>query len=375
MMGVSAVAVLWKLEEHTEAKHRLYRRYLDAWWPIMLQQDWVQRLTYLEAFAGPGEYEDGQPGSPILALRSLLNHSQRSTMNIRRERVTLIFMEKDKARAAHLEGLIAAEFGPLDQLPCDVRVEPGADATCDVARLLTKADAWGHPILAVLDSWSNVVVPFEEVARIGANPASEVLVTFGPNWFQRHNGLNQDLIDRVFGTRERWAGRSRGRSTFTDWHSWLTAYRLALGEGGFKHQLAFEVRPASGTPLYLVYGTDHRRGVEVFKDAMWIVDRRDGMAYRDPRCSTALPGEEQLALFGGAEADERVSPELRYLVSERIKAAPLTLDELRDWVLLETAQWRSKDARAAVLELREDKHLHYSPEGRLNGRTKLSWIS
>src|SRR5680860_872519 len=101
MMGVSAVAVLWKLEEHTEAKHRLYRRYLDAWWPIMLQQDWVQRLTYLEAFAGPGEYEDGQPGSPILALRSLLNHSQRSTMNIRRERVTLIFMEKDKARAAH----------------------------------------------------------------------------------------------------------------------------------------------------------------------------------------------------------------------------------------------------------------------------------
>ena len=123
------MGLLWKLEEHTEAKHRLYTRYLDAWWPIFLQQNWVARVTYLEAFSGPGEYEGGQPGSPIYALRSLLNHKQRSTMHVRRDRVTLIFMEKDEARAAHLEGLIVKEFGPLDQLPCDVQVKAGADAT------------------------------------------------------------------------------------------------------------------------------------------------------------------------------------------------------------------------------------------------------
>jgi hypothetical protein len=70
-----------------------------------------------------------------------------------------------------------------------------------------------------------------------------------------------------------------------------------------------------------------------------------------------------------------VSPELRFLVAQRIKAGSLTLDELRNWVLLETAQWRSKDARAAVLELYNDKHLLYEPAGRLNGATRLSWIS
>jgi hypothetical protein len=261
-------------------------------------------------------------------------------------------------------------------LPCEVHIEGGADATCDVVRLLTKYKAWGHPILAILDSWSNVVVPFEDVSRIGANPSSEVIVTFGPNWFQRRNGLNQDLIDRVFGNRERWAGSGRsGSSTFAAWQSWLTAYQAALGDAGFRHQLAFEVRPATGTPLYLVFGTDHARGVEVFKDAMWTVDRRDGMAYRDPRCSTALPDDEQLALFGGAAEDERVSPELRFLVRERIKQSSLTLDELRDWVLLETAQWRRKDARSAVVELKEDGHIGYRPQGRLNGSTELFWIS
>lgn len=375
------MSLLWPLEEHTEAKHRLYRRYLDAWWPIMLQQEWITRVTYLEAFAGPGEYVGGDPGSPIYALRSLLNHKQRSTMNIHRDRVTLIFMEKDKARAAHLEGLIVKEFGPFDQLPCDVQVKGGADATTDVGRLLEESGAWGHPVLAVLDSWSNVAVPYDDVARIGANPRSEVIVTFGPHWFQRHNGVAKGLVDRVFGTRERWESPDRGNSAFAAWQSWLTAYQGALGDAGFKHRLAFEVRPASGTPLYLIYGTGTldrpgaKRGVEVFKEAMWSVDRRDGMAFRDPRCSTALPDETQAALFGGAADDERVSPELRFLVKERIKQGAITLEALREWALLETAQWRGQDARAAVLELHSDRHIGYRPETRLNPATELFWIS
>ena len=51
------MAVTRPLEPATEAKHRLYKRYLDAWFPIFLQQAWVERVTYVDAFAGPGEYE------------------------------------------------------------------------------------------------------------------------------------------------------------------------------------------------------------------------------------------------------------------------------------------------------------------------------
>jgi hypothetical protein len=64
------VGVLWQLEAHTEAKHRLDKRYLDAWWPIFLQQRWVKRVTYVDAFAGPGEYSGGEEGSPVFALAS-----------------------------------------------------------------------------------------------------------------------------------------------------------------------------------------------------------------------------------------------------------------------------------------------------------------
>ncbi|CAM5635483.1 hypothetical protein STENM223S_06654 [Streptomyces tendae] len=56
------MGVLWPLEPATAAKHRLYQRYLDAWWPILLQTSQRTgysrpRVTLLDAFAGPGRYE------------------------------------------------------------------------------------------------------------------------------------------------------------------------------------------------------------------------------------------------------------------------------------------------------------------------------
>jgi hypothetical protein len=39
---------LWKLESHTEAKHRLYQRYVSGSAPILLQEAWVKRVTYLK---------------------------------------------------------------------------------------------------------------------------------------------------------------------------------------------------------------------------------------------------------------------------------------------------------------------------------------
>ena len=101
------MSVLWPLEPATAAKHQLYKRYLDAWWPIMLQPSardgrlWT-RLTYLDAFAGPGRYEGGEEGSPIFALQRLLNHVAVDRMQLSQERVGLLFMEKRRDRYDYL---------------------------------------------------------------------------------------------------------------------------------------------------------------------------------------------------------------------------------------------------------------------------------
>lgn len=167
-----------------------------------------------------------------------------------------------------------------------------ADAGSEAEGLLEKTGAWGHPVLAVFDSWGNVNVPLRLIRRLACNPASEVIVTFGPNWFNRRESLDPDQLDSVFGGREYWEPADREQGSDERWRVWLSTYRAALRRAGFQYQLHFRIVPKTGHPLYLVYGTGHPKGIGVMKDAMWDVDNTDGMGFADPRTRSApLPNQ------------------------------------------------------------------------------------
>src|SRR5437667_12900872 len=92
---------LWQLEPHTRGKHLVLKGYLDAWFVIMGR--WNGRILFIDGFAGPGEYEGGEPGSPLIALQSLRDHSSRHLVSAE---VRFLFIEKDPPRAEHLRGLV-----------------------------------------------------------------------------------------------------------------------------------------------------------------------------------------------------------------------------------------------------------------------------
>lgn len=357
---------LWNLEPATVAKHRLYKRYLDAWWPIMLQPNqrsrWQRRyVTYVDAFAGPGEYKDGEDGSPVFVLDRLLKHNAVERMQLSRDRVRLVFIEKRHDRFEHLRQKLTDTFGDLGELPVLVDVRRG-EAADETERALNELRAWGQPILAVFDSWGNVNVPLTQIRRLADNASSEVVVTFGPNWFSRREDLNPDQFDIVFGGRHHWEGANQATDPNERWRVWLATYREALKRAGFPFRLQFQVMPKTGQPLYLVYGTKHRKGVQVMKDAMWNVDDLDGMSFRDPRTRGAEVGG-QLDLFGGTDS---ANPELLELITQRLSDGPATVEALRDWLLFETARWREQHAAPAVRYLLAKGAASVAPEGRIS---------
>ena len=89
---------LWRLEDHTRGKHMVLRAYMNAWLPIILGT--FERAMFVDAFAGPGEYENGEAGSPVIALKALAQHSAQRMM---RGQIDYVFIEKDLDRSAHLE--------------------------------------------------------------------------------------------------------------------------------------------------------------------------------------------------------------------------------------------------------------------------------
>lgn len=54
---------------HTLLKHQILHAYLWAWANKLLRRPTGDRVFFVDAFAGPGTDEDGNPGSPLIATR------------------------------------------------------------------------------------------------------------------------------------------------------------------------------------------------------------------------------------------------------------------------------------------------------------------
>jgi hypothetical protein len=224
----------------------------------------------------------------------------------------------------------------------------------------------GYPILAVFDSWGNVNVPLDLIGRLARNPSSEVIVTFGPDWFNRRERQEPEQLDTVFGGRQYWQPADREGRADERWRAWLSTYRDALRRAGFRFQLQFKIVPKTGQPLYLVYGTGHEKGVEVMKDAMWEVDGNEGMGFQDPRTRGApLPGQQMF--FTGVE-----DPELMELARQRLQLGPVSVEDLGRWLLTETSRWRPQHAKRAAQMLLDEGLASADPPGRLTKATVIT---
>jgi hypothetical protein len=93
----------WDYPPHTKAKHDMLASYLDGWYPILAS--WEGKLLFLDGFAGRGRYVTGEEGSPIIALKRLLDHrsfphgsngvESSSSISSRRTRKTPTYLSKN----------------------------------------------------------------------------------------------------------------------------------------------------------------------------------------------------------------------------------------------------------------------------------------
>ncbi len=346
--------VIWSSDPHTKAKHALLREYLQAWYPILLQAGF-KKITYAEGFAGPGIYEADEPGSPLVALETFVRHrvalDATCTVNV------VLVEERHDRRSRLCEELDKALQGRLAPRPAGLHLHVAPKGDCKDALLpsLDSAGAFGQPIFAFLDSFGGPDVPREVLTRVANNQSSEVLVTFGPNFLVRFGEQEQHAGagDQAFGPT---AWRDVLQQPSTEKKRYLvTQYRDSLHDAGFAFTAVFELVDEQGQALYLMFGTNNRRGLEVMKDAMWKVDRAQGIRYRDPRD----PSQTLLEF----DLDPQTATLGRMLL-EQLRDEPRTVDFLRDFALLETV-YRPQHVLPAVRELIGKGRAEHAGTGRV----------
>ena len=99
----------WLQYSHLQyVKHRLIREYLNGWFPKMtLGQTRNPTLQFIDTHAGRGRHREGQPGSPLVALTSLLEHESRDKI-LDGTTVNYHFLENNAKNAELLRTEIAA---------------------------------------------------------------------------------------------------------------------------------------------------------------------------------------------------------------------------------------------------------------------------
>lgn len=270
-------------------KHRILKRYLDGWFPILSKFE--GHLLYLDCHAGRGRYETGDPGSPILVLEQLRDHRLLSTI-VKRVAIGCHFFERDHANANRLHEEILRFGVPHPRITAHVHP---TDYEAAVSGELDSLDAIGAdlpPSFAFVDPYG-FKLSMRFLNRLLDAGRTEVLINFMYRYVDMavHRDSTAPILDKLFGTPD-W----RGLRTIDN-----PDERFAACTKLFSDQLAADfvswivMRGISGEIKYVLFhATNSLRGRRVMKEAIW----------------SALPD-------GNSTAYERDRPEQGVLISAK----------------------------------------------------------
>ena len=257
---------VWPLEDHTLGKHLVLKRYMDAWLPIVLKT--YDRALFVDGFAGPGEYRNGELGSPVIAMDALAEHAYQNVMT---GLMDYIFIEEDSRRFAHLQSVIDNRNGSLPEF-CNVQSFNGSYH--DVfPRLLDVIESESAvPTFVMIDPFGVSGVFMEQVATLMKYRSTEVYISFMYREINRFATQPEfrDHLDRLFGCRgwrdvEDISDPEQRRAFFHN------LYERQLRWAGAEYVLPFELYSGNRHIYTIFFATQNDQGCDKMKQAMWKV--------------------------------------------------------------------------------------------------------
>lgn len=304
-----------------QVKHELIRRYLEGWFPKLGLGFWAGRVVYLDTHAGRGSYAGENPGSPLVALTTLLEHSARDTL-LQRSEFRFMFLERDPENEARLNRHLAS-VGPL---PRGVSVDTRCgDAFTVLRREVDALKSEGEemaPAFIFVDPYG-FRLPGDLLAELMEFKRVELFVNV--MWRELDMAIRQApdpchgqarILDRVF-CGDTWR-RIRGETMVerADHAAALLAHRI--GAKWWTH-----VRMVSGggaVRFFLLHLTNHDAGRDLMKERVWKVCPGGSMSVRrsdDPNQFFLVEPEPDLTA-------------LREWLLARLQAGPVPVEVLKE---------------------------------------------
>jgi len=334
-------STIWTIEPHTEAKHAILRKYLDAWLPIISR--WNGRVIYIDGFAGPGEYIGGKEGSPVIAIKAVMEHKLKLRMTAE---FMFIFIEDNAARCEYLQTKLG-ELKLHSNLKYECICGKFEDAIKQILSQLDDQKKRLAPSFVFIDPFGYSGIPFILIKRIMENTHCEVFITF---MYEEINRFAQDtksdgILDQTFGT-DKWREVRKETDSNKRCYFLHDLYKNQLQhEAGIKFVRSFKMINSMNKPDYfLFFGTNEITGLKKMKEAMWRVDETGSFQFSD---ATYDPNQSFLFEL------EPNFVKLKNIILKNFKGKTVSVEELENFILTETPFTQNHYKRSILAKMEQ----------------------
>ena len=349
------------IQPHTRAKHHILRYHLAEWFPILGSV--YNTLRYIDGFSGPGEYEGGEPGSPIISMDSVSQHKSFDRFVANGGSIEFLFVDDNPQYMRHLREEIAAGTWP-DAFKIMTEYEKFESV---MSRFLDDVEVGKRqmvPTLLFIDPFGPAGFSMDLLRRLAEFDRIDLLINLNHNEFVQwilNDSTKHVTANRLYGG-ERWKPALSLQGTARD-RFLLNEYEMALTEIGWQGTSFEMVNSQNQTAYNLVFGTKHYKGLEAMKRAMRSASQTGEFRYTD-RIS------ESQRVFPGLDVVSGYSQEIgEHLINkydgQEVPIAQIMEDEI-NW----HRNWLPTDLRPGLI------HLEFGPDPRISrvrnadGRTR-----
>jgi hypothetical protein len=320
---------IWNISNVTRTKHDILRKYLQWWFPTMLQAH--EKVTLLDGFAGPGEYVEGDSGSPLIALDIL-----RSTLPSKElSRAKLHFIEKSKRRANHLYKLIEKNYfadSTLTKPPYIITQRPFAPTVEMHMERLKQHNNTLHPAFIFIDPFGFKDTPSSLLVQLAQQPDSDMLITFMYEEINRFLSSTdkkiQRHLDSLFGNTQ-WHAIRDCQEPETREEALCNCYCQHMKQmSNVKYACRFRMKnDGNRTDYFLFFFTSNRKHLEQMKQVFWDIDPFYGSTFSEKESK-----KQQPYLFF-PEVDYRME---QLKLRQQFQGQTINVNELDEYALAET---------------------------------------
>ena len=257
---------LWKRDDQTQGKHLVLQRYLNGWFPILGQSN--DRLLFVDGFAGPGEYADGEQGSPLIALDCV--RLQKNAGRLDGVNVICLFIEEDNERADHLRRVLDGRTVPDTE---SIVISGTFDANMtEILDFVEQARSTLVPSFVMIDPFGVKDVSMKLVERVLRNPKSECMISFMRESIRRWRNRPdwEKHLDGLFGTAEWRDARTMDEVCAMQFLHDLFEHQLKCN--GAKFVVPFELWRGNRHIYTLYFTSGHLKGCNLMKASIWTVE-------------------------------------------------------------------------------------------------------